>query len=145
MIIINHLTQFNSSHWWWLLIIWLSSTCLKYTMLCYKKEPTEERKYTIVQDARSHLVDQKFWRGVWRLTTGKGYLIVFSARSHLVLLDAWIMRAHSCSECEKSFRQVGHLRRHMITRTGETVHKCRRMWRFLWSSWKSWKAQANPQ
>ena len=29
--------------------------------------PTEERKYTIVQDARSHLVDQKFWRGVWRL------------------------------------------------------------------------------
>ena len=52
--------------------------------------PTEERKYTIVQDARSHLVDQKFWRGIWRPTTGKGYLIVFSARNHLVLLDTWI-------------------------------------------------------
>ena len=39
MIMINHyLTQFNSSHWWWLLIIWLSSTRLNYTMLCYKKE-----------------------------------------------------------------------------------------------------------
>ena len=38
MIIINHLTQFKSSHWWWLSIIWLSSTRLNYTMLCYKKE-----------------------------------------------------------------------------------------------------------
>ena len=34
------------------------------------------------------------------------------------------VKAHSCSECEKSFRQVGHLRRHMITHTGEKVHKC---------------------
>ena len=34
------------------------------------------------------------------------------------------VKAHSCSECEKSFCQVGHLRRHMITHTGEKVHKC---------------------
>ena len=34
------------------------------------------------------------------------------------------VKAHSCSECEKSFSQVGHLRRHMVTHTGEKVHKC---------------------
>ena len=67
--------------------------------------PTEERKYTIVQDARSHLVDQKFWRGVWRPTTGKGYLIVFSARSHLVLLDTWISICSPIAEKRCKFAQ----------------------------------------
>ena len=33
-------------------------------------------------------------------------------------------KAHTCSECKKSFGQVGHLRRHMVKHTGEKVHKC---------------------
>ena len=67
--------------------------------------PTEERKYTIVQDARSLLVDQKFWRFVWRPTKGKGYLIVFSARSHLVLLDTWISKRSRIAEKRCTFAQ----------------------------------------
>ena len=91
---------------------------------CYKSTPkesdTEERKYTIVQDARSHLVDQKFWRGIWRPTTGKGYFIVFSARSHLVLLDTWISK----------IRKYAHLLR---------------MQEVFWSSWHFYNAYAHPQ
>jgi len=58
-----------------------------------------------VNAKRSHLVDQKFWRGVWRPTTGKGYLIVFSARSHLVLLDTWISICSPIAEKRCKFAQ----------------------------------------
>ena len=58
-------------------------------------------------------------------------------------------KTHTCSECKKSFGQVGDLKGHMITHSKACVQcqksQMRRMWRFLWSSWRSEKALANPQ
>ena len=112
---------------------------------CYKSTPkesdTEERKYTIVQDARTHLVDQKFWRGVWRPTTGKGYLIVFSARSHLVLLDTWISICSPIAEKRCKFAQnarsylvVLALWKRTCSSTVEKSPHLLRMQEVIWSS-----------
>ena len=71
-------------------------------------------------------------------------------------------RPHNCSECEKSFGQIGDLKRHMLTHSGVkthtcseceksfsqagnlTTHMCRR-WKFIWSTWKLETAHAHPQ
>ena len=34
------------------------------------------------------------------------------------------VKAHTCSECAKSFGLAKNLRRHMIIHTGEKIHKC---------------------
>ena len=90
-----------------------------------------ERNRTSVYNATNHLAKLLYWRGTFLFTVEKNCTNVLNVTNHLPKLITWrttksltVERSHINGQYNKSFGQASHLKSHLLTHSGERVHKC---------------------